>query len=156
MSWEMLPGGSHLPKTYLVTMCRSVSYLSTINMSISIFSFLEYFQYFIYIHSRYTHHSIQYLMIHLLFSMFFDPHPAHIMFKHKESDCLHWSLNWKPAGWDRLQTSLSSIQLKSRLHWQSQTLSKAAQRWKEKKEVNTSRHTWTNSVSAIPFIVNIF
>lgn len=50
----MLPGGSHLPKLSLVTVCRSVSYLSTINMNFNIFFFLEYFRHFIYFHSRYT------------------------------------------------------------------------------------------------------
>lgn len=50
----MLPERSHLPKPYLVTKYRTVSYLNTINRNFSIFLFLEYFQYFTYVHSRYT------------------------------------------------------------------------------------------------------
>lgn len=135
MSWEMLHGGSHLPKPYLVTTRRSVSYLSTTNMNFNILFFLEYCQYFICFHSRYTsQYTVPYdsLAAHNVFGSTSCTH--HVQTQENRLTPLVLELKVCQLS-QATRTSLSSIQLKNRLHWQSQTLSKAVQRWKKKRKL---------------------
>lgn len=116
-------------------MLLSVSYLSTINMNFIILFFLEHFQYIIYFHSRYTsQYTVPYnsLAVHNVFLSTSCTYPVQTARNH-----IACTGPWVNTCWlsQATRTSLSSKQLENRLHWQSQTLSKAVQRWKEKRKL---------------------